>query len=238
MPGLYKDEALVLKTVKLGEADRIVTLLTRSNGKVRAVAKGIRKTKSRFGARLEPFTRVQLVVYRGRDLDTITSADILSSFREVRDDYRSLTAAAALAELVDKITPERERAFSTYALLLGALRTLAEGRGDTVVPAFAVKLLSICGYHPQLTTCAGCGRSGPFGGFSAAVGGVVCAACGRDDRSVFKLEPDRLSLMSHLLRSDFGQAADPAAAEDVTRVLRGYAEYHLERPLRSLQFVG
>jgi DNA repair protein RecO (recombination protein O) len=238
MPGLYKDEGVVLRTVKLGEADRIVTLLTRSNGKVRAVAKGIRKTKSRFGARLEPFTRVQLIVYRGRDLDTITSADIVSSFREVRDDYHSLTAAAALVELVDKITPERERAVSTYALLLGALGALADGRGTTVVPAFAVKLLSVCGYHPQLSMCAGCGRAGPFGGFSPAVGGALCNGCAREDRSAYRLEPDRLALMAHLLSSDFGQMADPDAAADLTRALREYAEYHLERPLRSLQLLA
>src|SRR5918911_4675878 len=112
MAGLYKDEGVVLKTIKLGEADRIVTLFTRHNGKVRAVAKGIRKTKSRFGGRLEPFTRAQLVVYRGRTLDTVTSADILTSFKEVRDDYARLTSAAALAELVEKITPDREHSFS------------------------------------------------------------------------------------------------------------------------------
>src|SRR3989337_969412 len=109
MPKLYKDEAVVLKTIKLGEADRIVTLMTRSHGKVRAVAKGVRKTKSRFGARLEPFTLVNLMIYKGRkDLDTITSADIVSSFDSLRTDYRRLTAAAAVVELVDKITPDRE----------------------------------------------------------------------------------------------------------------------------------
>src|SRR4051794_4601752 len=107
MPGLYKDEGVVLKTIKLGEADRILTLFTRRNGKVRAVAKGVRKTKSRFGGRLEPFTNVSLMIYAGRSLDTITSADILTSFREVRGDYARLTAAAAMAELVDKITLER-----------------------------------------------------------------------------------------------------------------------------------
>src|ERR671914_2343500 len=100
MPGLYKDEGIVLKTIKLGEADRIVTLFTRGQGKVRAVAKGVRKTKSRFGARLEPFTRVELMLYKGRkDLDTITSADIVTSFDAVRRDYARLTSAATLADI-------------------------------------------------------------------------------------------------------------------------------------------
>src|SRR5687767_14179182 len=117
MPGLYKDEGIVLKTIKLGEADRIVTIFTRSNGKVRAVAKGVRKTKSRFGARLEPFTWAHLMIYRGRNLDTITAVDIIRSFDAVRTDYRSLTSASALVDVVEKITPEREEAGSTYSLL-------------------------------------------------------------------------------------------------------------------------
>lgn len=237
MPGLYKDEGVVLKTIKLGEADRIVTLLTRSNGKVRAVAKGIRKTKSRFGGRLEPFTRVDLLIYKGRNLDTITQADIITSFGKLRNDYTTLTSAAALVEVVEKITPDRERAFSTYALLIAGLQALADGKGVTVVPAFLIKLLSLCGYHPQLQACAGCGRADGLDRFSPALGGVVCAGCGREDGGSFRLLPDRLSLMARLLASEFGQEADPNHAGDVTSALQSYAEYHLERPLRSLQFV-
>ncbi|MGH2819287.1 MAG: DNA repair protein RecO [Actinomycetota bacterium] len=237
MPGLYKDEGIVLRTIKLGEADRIVTLFTRDGGKVRAVAKGVRKTKSRFGGRLEPFTRVSLLIYRGRDLDTITSADILTSFREVREDYLKLTGAAAMAEAVEKITPERERAFSVYALLLAGLRTLAAAPAATIVPAFLVKLLSISGYHPQLTVCAGCGEPSGLGAFSPATGGVVCEVCWREDRDSFRMDPDRIALLGRLLASDFGCEADPAATLEVTRALRRYAEYHLERPLRSLHLL-
>ncbi|MFN2488571.1 MAG: DNA repair protein RecO [Actinomycetota bacterium] len=238
MPGLYKDEGIVLKTIKLGEADRIVTLFTRQNGKVRAVAKGIRKTKSRFGGRLEPFTRVSLVVYKGRNLDTITAADILTSFKDVRDDYTRLTAAATLAELVEKITPERERAFSTYALLLAGLEALARDGGRTVVPAFLVKLLSLSGYHPQLRVCAGCARPDVLGGFSPSIGGAVCGACRREDRGAFEMGRDRIELLSLLLTSEFGVDADAATTSDVILALRRYAEYHLERPLKSLQLLA
>ena len=238
MPGLYRDEGIVLKTIKLGEADRIVTIFTRSHGKVRAVAKGVRKTKSRFGGRLEPFTLVDLLIYRGRNLDTITSADIRDHFKGVRDDYPSYTCACALAELVEKITEERERAFSTYALLLGGLQTLADGRGDTVVPAFLVKLLSVSGYHPSLSVCAGCGGSGDLGGFSPAMGGAVCRGCWGEDDEAFRLPADRIALLAKLLASDFGASADPGATVEVTQALRRYAEYHLERPLRSLQLLA
>jgi DNA repair protein RecO (recombination protein O) len=237
MPGLYKDEGVVLKTIKLGEADRIVTLFTRENGKVRAVAKGIRKTKSRFGARLEPFTRVGLLVYRGRSLDTITQADIIDSFDHVRRDYKRLTSASAMAEIVEKITPEREGAFTTYALLVGGLRALAEDKGGTVLPAFLIKLLSVSGYHPELLACAGCGDRTFLGGFSPALGGAVCESCWTEDQDALGISADRITLMSSLLASEFGLAASSEAIDDVTNALRRYAEYHLERPLRSLQMM-
>ncbi|MDQ3985878.1 MAG: DNA repair protein RecO [Actinomycetota bacterium] len=234
MPGLYKDEAIVLKAIKLGEADRILTLFTRHNGKVSAVAKGIRKTKSRFGGRLEPFTRVHLLVYRGRSLDTITGADILQSFKQVRDDYHSLASASSIAELVDKVTPERERLTSVYSLLLGSLESLAGLREASILPAFYLKLLSISGYHPQLAVCAGCGSSDLYG-FSAAVGGAVCELCYHEDPDAARIPSHYLDLLRRLLVADFGERADPDDAIGVTRVLRRYAEYHLERPLRSLE---
>lgn len=239
MPGIYKDEAVVLKTIKLGEADRIVTLMTRSHGKVRAVVKGVRKTKSRFGARLEPFTRVDLMLYRGRkDLDTITSADIITSFDAVRKDYARLTSAAALADIVDKITPDRERAISTYALLIGGLQALSDDKGGTVVPAFLVKLLSVCGYHPELRACAGCGGSARLDGFSPSLGGVVCEDCYEEDESAMRMPPERIALLSRLLTSEFGERASDRETEALTAALRRYAEFHLERPLRSLHLLA
>jgi DNA repair protein RecO (recombination protein O) len=236
MPGLYKDEGVVLRTIKLGEADRIVTLFTRQNGKVRAVAKGIRKTKSRFGGRLEPFTRAGLVIYRGRSLDTITQADILTSFYEVRTDFDRFTAGSALVDLVEKVTPEREKELNVYVLLLAALGALAAGKGAGVVPAFTVKLLSISGYHPQLLGCAGCGGQ-ELVAFSAGLGGAVCEGCRREDRSSIPIDAESIALMRTLLASDFGVTGDAPALVRVTQALRGYAEYHLERPLRSLAFL-
>jgi len=237
MPGLYKDEGIVLKTIKLGEADRIVTLFTRENGKVRAVAKGIRKTKSRFGGRLEPFTRVDLMIYKGKGaLDTITAADIVTSFDSVRNDYLRLTSGAAVVELVEKISEERERSFPTYSLLLGALEALAAG-GANIVPAFLVKLLSISGYHPHLTVCAGCSRPDGLVAFSPALGGVACDDCRREDTGAVRLTPGGLVLLQRLLADDFGQESDASSTLDLTSALRGYAEYHLDRPLKSLRML-
>lgn len=237
MPGLYKDEGVILKTIKLGEADRIVTIFTRSNGKVRAVAKGVRKTKSRFGARLEPFTQAQLMIYKGRNLDTITSVDIVRSFDEVRTDYLRLTSAAALVDVVEKLTEERSQSRSTYSLLLSGLEALGTGSSVSIVPAFLIKLLSISGYHPQLSVCAGCGTGTGLSGFSAAFGGAVCESCWRQDRDAERLGVERIAVLNRLLAEDLGADAGDGAGE-LTQLLRRYTEYHLERPLKSLHLLA
>lgn len=237
MPGLYKDEGVILKTIKLGEADRIVTIFTRSNGKVRAVAKGVRKTKSRFGARLEPFTHAQLMIYKGRNLDTITSVDIVRSFDEVRTDYRCLTSAAALVDVVEKMTEERAQSLATYSLLLAGLQSLGAGPCGSIVPAFLIKILSISGYHPQLSVCAGCGTSTGLGGFSAAFGGAVCEGCWRKDRDAERLGAERIAALDRLLTEDLGADVGEVAGE-LTQLLRRYAEFHLERPLKSLHLLA
>lgn len=238
MPGLYKDEGVVLKTIKLGEADRIVTLYTRHNGKVRAVAKGVRKTKSRFGARLEPFTHASLLIYRGRNLDTITGADILTSFDQVRGDYERLMWAAALVESVEKVTEEREESFQVYGLLLAGLAALGQGKGASVVPAFLIKLLSVSGFHPSLRVCAGCGRPEGLEGFSVSLGGAVCGSCWREDPGAVRLSAERIALLSALLAGDFGAPAGADELSELNTVLRRYAEFHLERPLRSMHLLA
>jgi DNA repair protein RecO (recombination protein O) len=238
MPGIYRDEVVVLRSIKLGEADRIVTLYGRDHGKIRAVAKGVRKTKSRFGGRLEPFTRLAVMLYRGKgDLDTITSADVAEANAGLRREYASLAAAAALAELVERITPDRERSLQTYSLLTSGLRALAELRAPSIVPAFLLKLLSVSGYHPQLRACAGCGNSRLLGGFSSSLGGAVCEDCWSEDQAAVGLGPERIGLMARLLMDDFGVPAGDEEVRDVIHVLRSYAEYHLERPLRSFEML-
>ena len=155
----------------------------------------------------------------------------------MRRDYKSLTSASAMAEIVEKITPEREGAFSTYALLVGGLRALSEDKGDAVLPAFLIKLLSISGFHPELRSCAGCGDQTFLGGFSPALGGAVCEVCWTEDQDALGIPADRIALMSSLLASEFGLAAPGESLDEVTNALRRYAEYHLERPLRSLQMM-
>ena len=124
----YRDRAIVLRTYKLAEADRIIVLLTEGHGKVRAVAKGVRKTTSKIGARLEPMNHVDVLLHRGRDLDTVSQVDLLSAHVDLRSDLDVLTSGMALLEGADHMTQDREACPQVYRMLLGALTTLAQGQ--------------------------------------------------------------------------------------------------------------
>ena len=172
---LYRDEAVVLRTQKLGEADRIVTLLTRANGRVRAVAKGVRRTKSRFGARMEPFMLVDVQLYTGRSLDVVTQVETIAPYGQaIATDYARYTAGTAMLETAERLTEtEREPAVQQFLLLAGGLRTLASGEHDPglVLDAYLLRTLAVAGYAPSFTDCARCGAPGPHRAFAMAVGG-------------------------------------------------------------------
>ena len=180
MSGLYRDEGVVLRTIKLGEADRIVTLLSLGHGKVRAVAKGIRKTTSKFGARLEPTSRVAFQCYRGRELDVVTQVETMEANRHLREEYALLTHAVSMLEAADQVAQEREPNAALYRMLTGALRTLGDLRSPLVTPAFFWKLLSLEGVHPMLDGCARCGLDGDavdLTAFDLDEGGTLCRPC-------------------------------------------------------------
>jgi DNA repair protein RecO (recombination protein O) len=184
----YRDEGIVLRTHKLGEADRIITLLTRRNGRVRAVAKGVRRTTSRFGARLEPFTHVDLQIYEGRSLDVITQAETVRPYGEpFAADYPRYTAGTAMLETAERLTPvEKEPALRQFLLLVGGLRTLGEVAHDPrmVLDAFLLRSLAVAGYAPALEECARCGTRSVSGAAGREVGapGNLGSAPGGADR--------------------------------------------------------
>ncbi len=167
---LYRDDGIVLRTQKLGEADRIITILTRRNGRVRAVGKGVRRTKSRFGARLEPFTHVDLLLYTGRSLDVITQAETVRAYGEpLGADYPRYTSGTAMLETAERFTPiEKEPIIRQFLLLVGGLRALGERVHDPrlVLDAYLLRTLAVAGYAPALDECAVCGTpdsAGPGG---------------------------------------------------------------------------
>ncbi len=239
---LYKEQGVVLRSVKLGEADKIVTVMTQGAGKVRAVAKGIRKTTSRFGARLEPFTHVSLMLYRGRgQLDTVTQADIIASHRNLRDHLGLFAAGETMLEETDNVAQEHERNVRLFLLLLSGLRALDARPADpvSVAESFLLKLLSLSGFHPSLTACAVCGAPDPTL-FASGQGGAVCANCAEHDAGSASCEA--LRMLAELAEADLMGAGDIHPDEQVRRegraLLYGFAEYHLERRIKSLPLLS
>lgn len=232
--GLYRDHALVLRTYKLGEADRIVVLLTEEHGEVRAVAKGVRRTKSRFGARLEPPSHVAVQLYRGRgELDTVAQVESVDHFRALREDLVSLGRALTMVEAADQVALEHQPNRDLYRLLLGALRTLAADPSPLVVAGFLWKLLALEGVAPVLDQCVMCGSLDGLVAFDLHEGGVVC----RDDRRGQPLSPAGLELLRDVLGGRLRAALDApvtAATAEVDHLAVRAAEHHLERRLRSV----
>jgi DNA repair protein RecO (recombination protein O) len=238
---LYRDEGVVLRTQKLGEADRIITLLTRSHGRVRAVGKGVRRTRSKFGARLEPFTHVDLQVYEGRSLDVVQQAESITSYGDrIVDDYARYTAGTAMLETAERLTAEeKEPAVQQFLLLVGGLRTLAEGLHSPglVLDAFLLRSLAVAGYAASFVDCARCARPGPHPFFSVAAGGAVCGSC----RAAGSVTPARetLDLLAALLTGDWltADASEPRHRREGSGLVAAYLQWHLERGLRSLPMV-
>src|SRR5262245_46246109 len=237
---LYRDQGVVLRSIKLGETDRIVTVLGQGSGKVRAVAKGVRKPGSRFGARLEPTSHIAFQCYRGRgELDVVTQVETIDVNRALREHYGCLTHAVSMLEATDQVVQEQEPNPALYRMLVCALRTLAEHPSPLFSAAYFWKLLSLEGFHPMLDACARCGAGdGPFPAFDLDEGGVLCVECAAagsvPERRTMgrRLPPETLDLVRRILGGDLrGALAEPrgAATVDTERLAIGALEHHLER---------
>jgi DNA repair protein RecO (recombination protein O) len=238
---LYRDEGVVLRTQKLGEADRIITLLTRRHGRIRAVGKGVRRTTSRFGARLEPFSHVDVQLYEGRSLDIVTQAVTLDAWGErLVSDYGRYTAGTAMLETAERFTvAEREPAVQQYLLLVGGLRSLAGADHDAglILDAFLLRSLAVAGYAPSFDSCARCGRAGPHRAFSLPGGGALCMSCRQPGAASPSFET--LALLAALLSGDWttADASDHRHRREASGLVAAYLQWHLERGLRSLPLV-
>lgn len=230
---LYRDTAVVLRTYKLGESDRIVVLLTEEHGKIRAIAKGVRKTTSKFGARLEPMSHVRLLLSQGRELDIVSQAESVETLRPMLQDLDHLTNGIAVLEAADQMTLDREPAPHLYRMVVGALRTIGERSGPLVVPAFYWKLLAADGLRPELDMCVRCGEDTQLVAFDMDQGGALCRNC----RTGAPLSEEALEVMRMILGGRLNDALDlPASrtthevAAHATRAL----EHHIERKLRTV----
>ena len=241
---VYRDTAVVLRVTKLGEADRIVTLLTRREGRVRAVAKGVRRTKSKFGGRLEPFSHVDLQLYAGRNLDIVTQAETLDPFGPVlAADYPRYTCATAIAETAERLTAEEhEPSLRLYLLVVSALRALSETRREPslILDAFLLRAMALAGWAPALNGCARCGEPGPHTAFHIPSGGLLCAVCrGAGAVGAARPAPASIELMAALADGAWpvAESAEPAACREASGLVAALLQWHLERGLRSLPMV-
>ena len=242
----YRTEAIVLRRKDFGEADRLLTLFTPELGKVRAVAKGIRKLRSRKAGHLELFTCAKLLLAKGRDLDIVAQAETVNAYRPLREDLLRGAYASYAVELLDRFTPEAQENRELYALLREALRWF----GDSPDPALTARyyelhLLGLAGFQPQLQRCVVCGNKivaeDQF--FSAADGGAVCPNCARQQArpGAAPISTNALKLLRYFQAHPYGKVAAlavrPAAHAELERVLARYITHLLERQLKSIQFI-
>jgi DNA repair protein RecO (recombination protein O) len=242
----YRTEAVVLRSIRLGEADRVLHLYTEAHGRVGAVAKGARKTMSRFGARLEPLSHVELVLHRGRgELQTVTSAQLVRSHREAREDYCRFSVGMIGAEAMLRLFSEEEaneRAFTALTRFLDLLDVTPHAADrptlDPLGLAFQLKLLWLAGYLPHVTTCAECGAEGePLVGYSPRAGGALCMRCSQATEAL-ALAGDGVAgieaLLARPLADAPGLGLSDRARRDALRVITASYEYHGGFRLRTL----
>lgn len=245
-PRTYKTEAVVLKQTPLGEADRILVLFTPDLGKVRAVAKGVRRTKSRLGGHLELLNLVSVSLAHGRNLDVVTEAQVIRSFRGVREELEPLSTALYLSELVDGFSTEQASSHEVYTLLVDSLGWLERvERPDLLVRFFEIHLLGYSGYRPELYSCVECRNRLEPGDhlFNCALGGVLCPACRTVSRdAMVPISLNAMKVVRFLQRSDtYSEAGalkvSPGLLAELERLLRTYTRFLLERELKSAEFM-
>lgn len=239
----YKAKAIVLNSFKLGEADKIIVLFSGSKGKIRAVAKGIRKTKSKFGGSLEPFTVADLMFYEGKSLDIIQQADIIMSFKEIRSDLEKLKYGSVMLELLDKVAQEKEESYDAFSLLLAALQCLKDAPDDyrTLLTVFQLKMMIILGYRPHLARCPACGGPLPDTNkqalFSLKYGGLLCGDCRERDPEAVPVSPETRAHIIAALDTPLARWRElDFSAENVkgiARLTEMFVAYHLDRKLKS-----
>lgn len=238
---LYRDEAIVLRSYKLAEADRIVSFLTREHGRVRAVVKGVRRTTSRFGARAEPMGHVDVQFHTGRNLDTVTQLETIRPHGSVlAGDYPRWTAGSAMVETAERLTPvEREPAPQQFLLLVAGLRALEAGDrpAGLLLDSYLLRSLAIAGWAPSFDDCARCGEPGPHAAYHPSAGGMVC----RDCRPSGSAAPAQscVELLSSLLTGDWEVALASAERDrrSASGLVAAFVNWHLERGLKSLPLV-
>lgn len=244
---LYNVDGIVIRVRNFQEADKIVVLLTREEGKVEAVARGARRPRSRLSAATQLFSRLRAQLFSGKSLDTLSQAEIVESFRHLREDLVRMAYATYACELMDALLPERQRHEAPYLLLLTSLHLFNEPDlpPEPLLRAYELKLLSMLGFRPSLTACVGCGteavqQNGSVR-FSPVLGGVLCPACSAEGEGAMRLSLGALESMKRLLDGDIRRAhvvrLGGEVAAEVDQALSAYILVRTERRLKSKEFL-
>jgi DNA repair protein RecO (recombination protein O) len=240
----FRLEAIVLRHNDWGEADRLLGLYSRERGKLRAIAKGVRKLRSRKAGHLEPFTRVSLLLAQARDMPIITQADTIEAFLPIKEDLTLLAYASYVIELLDQFTYEEGENQALYRLLADTLGRLAQGDPPQLVARYYdVRILDLLGFRPHLFHCATCEKEiQPVDQyFSAQQGGVLCPSCGSEMAGAQPISVTALKYLRHFQRSAYPAAARaiiaPAIYQEMERLLQHYLTYLLERGLKTPAFL-
>jgi DNA repair protein RecO (recombination protein O) len=243
-PRVYKTQAIVLRQRKLGEADKIVTLYTSHGGRVDAVAKGVRRTKSKLAGNLEPLTLGSYLLAEGRELDIVTQAETVDAFAGLREDLERLSRGLYCAELVDRLTPERSEGYPIFRLLQETLGYISNSPAfELAVRRFELRLMDQLGYRPALSTCAVCDTplQPQTNYWSVSAGGVICPNCTDDSLRLAPLSLNGLKMLRLIERGSFEDASrirlSGELALELQTCLGDYVKYVMERDVRTARFV-
>jgi DNA repair protein RecO (recombination protein O) len=241
---IYRTRAVVLKSADLGEADKIITMLTKDRGKVRAVARGVRRFRSRLVGGTLPFCFSDFLVYEGKSLDSISQCEIIESFMSLRDDLVKMAYASYIAELTSEFLPEGDVNEKVFLLILKTFRLMARGIDpETLTRMYELRLLSFLGYNPEIDKCTCCGGEvlDDVIRISPSYGGLVCSKCNSADSDYINIKSSTLNYLKSLafistdeLKQLKLQLQDRV---ELTKVLRRFIAYHLEKNLKSLKFL-
>ncbi|MEJ2606707.1 MAG: DNA repair protein RecO [Anaerolineales bacterium] len=241
---VYRTEAVVVRRQNLGEADRLLTLYSFDHGKIKAIAKGIRRPQSRKAGHLEPFTQVALMLAKGRELDIITQAEAIELFPHLRQDLVLLSQAAYVVELLDRFTVERDRNRSLYRLLVNTLERLEAGADpDAVLRFYELRLLDLTGYKPELFRCVECELEVKPEDqyFSFSSGGILCPVCGPGRERARPISLAALKVLRHYQRNTFASASTvrirAKTYREIESLMEDYLSFVLERKLNSPAFI-
>jgi DNA repair protein RecO (recombination protein O) len=241
---LYRTEAVIIRRANMGEADRLLTVFTPARGKLRVVAKGVRRTTSRLGGHVGLFTQSRLLIAAGRNLDLVTQSEIINPYPQLLSDINRINHATYVVDLLNHLTEEEDPNLEIYRLLVDTLSAINNDQDpDTTVRAYELHLLAHLGYRPQLTSCVRCNNSlQPVRNyFSPEMGGALCPTCGGQEKRSLILSAEALKILRYLQRSEFTSVQRIRLKTELRRemaiVMQGYTRYLLERDLKSAEMI-